>query len=68
MLQNIKRNNADDLKDLLICSAHLEAGCFKRDLKAQLIGMKPRVELKDDAVPTLFTFNNNDEKQKLSEA
>ena len=67
-LHHIKRENTDDLKELRICSAHFDAGCFKRDLKAELMGTKPKTELEDDAVPTVFSFTPQVKKRKSSEA
>ena len=40
-----------------ICSDHFEPYCYARDLKAELLGTKPRIILKDDAVPSLFDFS-----------
>lgn len=36
-----------------ICSDHFEQECFERDLRAELMGTKPKHLLKDSAVPTL---------------
>ena len=67
-LHHIKRENTEDLQDLRICSAHFEVECFKRDLRSELMGTKPKQELNDDAVPTLFTFTSQVKKRKSSEA
>ena len=67
-LTKIKRQGGEKLSDLRICSDHFETDCFKRDMKAELMGTKPEVELKKNAIPTIFTFNPSTEKRKLSEA
>ena len=67
-LTKIKRQGGEKLSDLRICSDHFETDCFKRDMKAELMGTKPKVELKKNAIPTIFTFNPSTEKRKLSEA
>ena len=36
-------------------------------MKAELMGTKAKIELEDDAVPTIFTFTSKVEKRKLSE-
>ncbi|KAJ8050228.1 hypothetical protein HOLleu_03345 [Holothuria leucospilota] len=43
-------------KDLVVCEDHFTEDCFKEDLKSKLMGTKPRKLLKDDAVPTIFSF------------
>ena len=56
-IQNIKRQNVP--KELFICSVHFEESCFKRDLKSELVAeAKPRHELLDDAVPTIFNHKS----------
>ena len=49
-LRNIKREIVPNY--MYICSEHFEKSCFKRDLKAELLGGKPSNNLQDDAVPT----------------
>ena len=64
-LKNIKRQFVP--KSLYICSEHFEKSCFKRDLRAELVpGAKPRCELHDDAVPTIFEHKTLPKKRKLS--
>ncbi|XP_066916412.1 uncharacterized protein [Clytia hemisphaerica] len=64
-LKNIKRQIVP--KSLYICSEHFEKSCFKRDLRAELVpGAKPRRELHDDAVPTIFEHKTLPKKRKLS--
>ena len=49
-----------------ICSEHFKPHCFKRDLRAELMGTKPRNELKDDAVPTLFQHSQCSSRKRIS--
>ena len=67
-LAKIRRDGGDKLTDLRICSNHFEKDCFERDLKAELLGTKPMARLKKNSIPTIFMFNTNTEKRKLSEA
>ena len=64
----IKRKDGDKLKDLRICSEHFEPDCFERDLKAELMGTKPKHTLKANSIPTIFSFKKLSEKRKSSEA
>ena len=45
-------------KNSRVCTDHFHPDCFERDLKAELLGTKPRVCLKADAVPTIFSFES----------
>ena len=49
-LRSIKREIVSNY--MYICSEHFKKSCFKRDLKAELLGGKPSNNLQDDAVPT----------------
>ena len=63
-LQNLKRKNIPET--VFICSEHFEPHCFKRDLRAELMGIKPRNELKDDVVPTLFQYSQCSSRKWIS--
>ena len=63
-LHNLKRKNIPEA--VFICSEHFEPHCFKRDLRAELMGTKPRKELKDDAVPTLFQHSQCSSRKRIS--
>ena len=49
---------------MYICSEHFEKSCFKRDLKANLLGGKPSNNLQDDAVPTIFNHKPLPKKRR----
>ena len=52
-LHNVNRQELP--KYLYICSEHFEESCFKQGLRAELVpGAKPKRELFEDAVPTIF--------------
>ena len=53
-LAKISRVDFVVIKDTQLCSDHFEPDCFKRDLKAELLGVKAKRTLKTDAVPTIF--------------
>ena len=63
-LRNIKREIVP--KCMYICSEHFEESCFKRDLRAELLGGKPKNDLKDDAVPTIFNHKTIPKKRRAS--
>ena len=63
-LQNIKREIVPNY--MYICSEHFEKSCFKRDLKAELLGGKPSNNLQDDAVPTIFNHKPLPKKRRSS--
>lgn len=43
-------------KDNVVCEDHFTEDCFEEDVKSKIMGTKPRKILKDDAVPTVFSF------------
>ena len=63
-LHNLKRKNIPET--VFICSEHFEPHCFKHDLRAELMGTKPRNELKDDGVPTLFQHSQCSSRKRIS--
>ena len=65
-IHRIRRENIKALKEVRICSDHFEASCFKRDLKSELMGTKPKAELTEDAVPTIFSHAKRVDKRKSS--
>ena len=65
-LHHINRRNVEDLEELRICSDHFDEGSFKRDLKGELTGKKSKPELKEDAVPTIFSHKKKVIKRKSS--
>ena len=62
-LHNLKRKNIPET--VFICSEHFEPHCFKRDLRAELMG-KPKNELEDDAAPTLFQHSQCSLRKRIS--
>ncbi|XP_063967583.1 uncharacterized protein LOC135157056 [Lytechinus pictus] len=42
-----------------ICSDHFVESDYEVDLRAKLMGTKPRVVLKEDAVPSVFSFSSS---------
>ena len=63
-LHNLKRKNIPET--LFLCSEHFEPHCFRRDLRAELMGKKTRNELKDDVVPALFQHSQCSLRKKIS--
>ena len=57
-LTKLRLQNPPVRRSSLVCSEHFEPDCFQRDLQAELLGTKPRIHLKPDAVPTIFTFTS----------
>ena len=56
-LERIRRKNMPPLENCYVCSDHFQPSCFKTDLRAQLLtGEKPKMSLKDDAIPSLFSM------------
>ncbi len=39
-----------------VCEDHFSPDCFEENFQAKLLGYKPRRKLKEDAVPTIFSF------------
>ena len=63
-LRNIKRQIVPET--FFICSEHFEKSCFKRDLKSELLGLKPKNILNEDAVPSIFSHKNQPLKRRVS--
>lgn len=66
-LRKISRADLVLTKHSRLCSEHFTPDCFERDLKAELLGLKPQVSLKPDAVPSIFSHRPPPtEKPRLS--
>ena len=67
----IGRDDVEKLKNPSLCSEHFEAGQFQRNLQNELLlpelGEKSCRELKEDAVPTLFTHKKTTQKRHNSD-
>ncbi|KAL9963338.1 hypothetical protein ACROYT_G032532 [Oculina patagonica] len=58
-LVNLRKPTLPQCLDYLaVCSEHFEPECFGRDLKAELLGGRPKPPLLKGSVPTLFLYNN----------
>ena len=49
-----------------LCSEHFTPDCYERDLKAEILGLKPRSTLKPGAIPTVFSHRRPSERPRLS--
>ena len=56
-LNNMKFKNPPKLKYCKLCTRRFTEDCYERDLKLELLGIKKKVKVKNDAVPTLFHFS-----------
>ena len=65
-LAKISRADLVVSKNSRLCSEHFTPDCYERDLKAELLGAKPRAILKQDAVPSLFSHRPPPKKPRLS--
>ena len=65
-LAKVSRADLVVTKDSRLCSEHFTPDCYKRDLKAELLGEKPKFILKPDAVPSLFSHRPPAKKPRLS--
>jgi len=54
-LAKISRENPTISKNSVVCSDHFTPECFERNLKAELLGTKPKATLKSNAIPTIFS-------------
>jgi len=45
------------LENCHVCSNHFLPSCFEVDFRAQLMGQKGSAELKDDAIPSVFSYS-----------
>jgi len=56
-LERIRRLDMPPLENCHVCSGHFLSSCFEVDFRAQLMGQKGKAELKDDAIPSVFSYN-----------
>ncbi|XP_022801223.1 THAP domain-containing protein 5-like isoform X2 [Stylophora pistillata] len=64
-LVNLKRTTLPSRLDRsYVCSDHFEPECFGRDIRAELMGKRPKPPLLKGSVPTLFSYNNFKSKIK----
>ena len=54
------------LENCYVCSDHFQPSCFETDLRAQLTEEKAKRSLKDDAIPSLFSYGPEAKKPRLS--
>ena len=68
-LTKLRLQNPLVRRSSLVCSEHFEPDCFQRDLQAELLGTKPRIHLKPDAVQqfSLSPPNENNNQQDRNE-
>ena len=64
-LAKISRADLVISKNSRLCSEHFTPDCFERDLKAELLGVKPRATLKADAVPSIFSHRPRPKRPRL---
>ena len=55
-LQKLKREYLKVSKHTVVCSVHFADDAFERDLQAELLGISRPRKLKEDAVPTIFSY------------
>lgn len=65
-LAKISRADLVISKHSRLCSVHFTSDCYERDLKAELLGSKPKAILKPDAIPSLFSHRPPPKKPRLS--
>ena len=65
-LAKISRADLVISKHSRLCSVHFTPDCYERDLKAELLGSKPKAILKPDAIPSLFSHRPPPKKARLS--
>ena len=70
-LIRMKRESFEPTKHSPLCAVHFTQDSFKQNLAVRsLLGtaFKPRrLDLKEDAVPTIFNFNSDEPKTKIGE-
>ena len=49
-----------------LCSEHFAPDCLERDLKAEILGLKPRSTPKPGAIPTIFSHRRPSKRPRLS--
>ncbi|KAJ7371478.1 hypothetical protein OS493_025378 [Desmophyllum pertusum] len=57
-LMNTRKLTIPPNRKCFVCQEHFEPECFGRDLRAELLGDKPKPQLLKGAAPTLFLHNN----------
>lgn len=65
-LAKISRADLVLTKNSRLCSAHFTPDDYKRDLRAELTGQRGKRELKDDAIPSIFSHLPPPKKPRLS--
>ena len=65
-LQRIMRANMPPLENSYVCSEHFSKDSFKVNLRAEITGQKYKRRLKEDAVPSEFSFRPAAKQQRLS--
>lgn len=65
-LTKISRENPTISQNSVVCSEHFEPDCFERDMKAELLGSKPKAWLKPEAVPSIFSHRPPAKKRRTS--
>lgn len=65
-LAKISRADLVISKHSRLCSVQFTPDCYERDLKAELLGSKPKAILKPDAIPSLFSHRPPPKKGRLS--
>ena len=65
-LQRIRRANMPPLENSYVCSEHFSKDSFKVNLRAEITGQKYKRRLKEDAVPSEFSFRPAAKQQRLS--
>ena len=53
-------------KKCRLCSEHFAPDCLERDLKAEILGLKPRSTPKPGAIPTIFSHRRPSKRPRLS--
>ena len=55
-------------KEIWLCSKHFDNECFERDLKTELLNGSddPMYKIKDDAIPTIFSYTKKPGPRKAS--
>ena len=55
--KRIRRLDMPPLENCHVCSDHFLPSCFEVDFRAQLMGQKGKADLKDDAIPSVFSYS-----------
>ncbi|XP_066024977.1 peroxynitrite isomerase THAP4-like [Pocillopora verrucosa] len=65
-LAKISRADLVVSKNSRLCSEHFTPDCYERDLKAEILGLKPRSTLKPGAIPKVFSHRRPSKRPRLS--